>query len=175
VIWKGIAGTPLYMAPEQWDPRASLNSQADIYALGCVLYESVLNQLACAHWRLGETSKACQLFERLLAIARRNGDRKEEAEALTNLATVYLSLDSAKQAIRMYQEALAVAEKAGETFMAAAASYNLATALSDLKQSAEAQKYARQAADLFRQVGDVRNENNARQLIAEIQAQAKRK
>jgi serine/threonine protein kinase len=161
VIWKGIAGTPLYMAPEQWDPRASLNSQADIYALGCVLYESVLNQLACAHWRLGETSKACQLFERLLAIARRNGDRKEEAEALTNLATVYLSLDSAKQA--------------GETFMAAAASYNLATALSDLKQSAEAQKYARQAADLFRQVGDVRNENNARQLIAEIQAQAKRK
>lgn len=36
---ESILGTPKYLAPEQVDPRYALTPQADIYALGVILYE----------------------------------------------------------------------------------------------------------------------------------------
>lgn len=41
----GMAGTPLYMSPEQWQ-RQSLDERADIYALGCILYEMISGRFA---------------------------------------------------------------------------------------------------------------------------------
>ncbi|GJM40278.1 MAG: hypothetical protein DHS20C20_05600 [Ardenticatenaceae bacterium] len=44
-LTQGVAGTPLYMAPEQWEHKG-LDARADIYALGCILYEMVSGNFA---------------------------------------------------------------------------------------------------------------------------------
>ena len=53
----GIVGTPLYMAPEQWQGD-DIGIWTDIYALGCILHEMLTGQLAVSGRNLKELEQA---------------------------------------------------------------------------------------------------------------------
>ncbi|MCP4416483.1 MAG: tetratricopeptide repeat protein [Chloroflexi bacterium] len=103
-LTQGVAGTPLYMAPEQWEHQG-LDARADIYALGCILYEMVMGQFA-AVGELREDLRDVHLngrikplnsdlplplrkfIQRILSISREQRYR-DWAEVEKALATVY--------------------------------------------------------------------------------------
>ncbi len=58
VLSQGMVGTPLFMAPEQWVSGARLDTRADIYAFGCILYEMAVGRSAVTGESLAELSYA---------------------------------------------------------------------------------------------------------------------
>ncbi|WP_437721978.1 serine/threonine-protein kinase [Sorangium sp. So ce861] len=103
-----LLGTPGYMAPEQARGEPDIEARADVFSLGCVLFECLTGEPAFGGEHLaaileanGQHAEACAALakarERLFAIAERIGDPKYRASFLESVPENRRTLDLARQ------------------------------------------------------------------------------
>ena len=103
---------------------------------------------------LGQFTRAIDIFEQALAIARETGDREGEAIDLSNLGNCYADLGQIPRAIELYEQALAIARETGDREGEATCLGNLANSYSDLGQIPRAIDLYEQALAIAREIGD---------------------
>ena len=126
----GIVGTPTYMAPEQWS-GADVNTQTDIYAIGCILYEMFTGEMPFPATKISELkhqhlhSPIPTIKKRVNAparldvvlsycLAKRQSDRFKTVEELLNeLSEIYTQNFSGLRIVEKQHKKLAAAEYNG--------------------------------------------------------------
>ena len=125
------------------DPRTSAGSK---------------NSLGGNYRLLGQFTRAIDLLEQALAIARETGDREGEAVHLGNLANSYGDLGQIGRSIELYEQALAIDRETGDREGEAIDLGNLANSYGDLGQIPRAIDLYEQALAIARETGNRQGE-----------------
>ena len=168
----GMVGTPLYMAPEQWQGEP-LGVYTDIYALGCILFEMLSGQRAAGGKTIKEL-QAAHFFGNLLPLPL--GWPHEVRELLTKSLSLrpqarFQSWDEFTRALEQAYAAQGLGsappsdtlpDESLEERQQAGWSYNaMGQAYLDMGKSEVAVEYYQKALALAREIGDRRGEGNA--------------
>jgi serine/threonine protein kinase len=171
-LTRGIVGTPLYMAPEQW-MGGTLGIYTDIYALGCILYEMLtsnpvvsgqnISDLQSAHCS-GNLSALPEKLPRELKTFLRNClalQLKERcqtwAESAHEIEQIYMALTG-----RSALGEMKAMEASREDLKQEGWSYNaIGAAYLDLGKTEAAAVYIEKALSVVHQIGDQNGEHAA--------------
>lgn len=58
-----VVGTPAYMSPEQWHPGAAMDGRADLFGLGCLLYEMLTGVSPIDELRPDDSSRSLHKWD----------------------------------------------------------------------------------------------------------------
>ena len=105
-------------------------------------------------YKLGESLKAKEYFERALAITTKIGDREGEASCYGNLGTVFKSLGQYDKAEEYLQKALVITTEIGDREGEATDYGNLGTVFYSLGQYDKAKEYHQKALAIRTEIGD---------------------
>jgi tetratricopeptide (TPR) repeat protein len=117
-----------------------------------------MNNLGENYRMLGQFTRAIDLFEQALAIARQIGDRQNEATYLGNLANSYDDLGQIPRSIDLHEQALAIDREIGDRANEATELGNLALRYAALGQFTRSIDLYEQALAIAREVGDRQGE-----------------
>jgi tetratricopeptide (TPR) repeat protein len=112
------------------------------------------NALGSSYYLLGRFTRAIDLYEQALAIAREVGDRDGEAVVLGGLGNNYYDLGQTPKAIELLEQAVAIARETGNRQLETSALGNLAVCYSDLGQIRRAIELTEQALASDRETGN---------------------
>ena len=110
---------------------------------------------------MGENSRAIELYDQGLAIAREIGDRREEGVALSNLGIAYKNLGEIRRAIKLYEQHLTIAHEIGDRRGEGNTRGHLGRAYHDLGETHRAIELYDQSLAIARELGNRREEGAA--------------
>ncbi|CAH3153337.1 unnamed protein product [Pocillopora meandrina] len=105
-------------------------------------------------YKLGESLKAKEYFERALAITTKIGDREEEASCYGDLGTVFLSVGQYDKSEEYLQKALVIRTEIGDRRGEASCYGNLGTVFLSVGQYDKAEEYLQKALVIRTEIGD---------------------
>ncbi|HMG21258.1 MAG TPA: serine/threonine-protein kinase, partial [Kofleriaceae bacterium] len=114
----GAIGTPTYMAPEQWSDASTVDWRADVYSLGCIVYEMAAGQPPFVSKSVAEAC-AKHLNEAPQPIRRHAPDIAPAVDAFTLRLLAKdraLRIDSTGELERQFTELAAAAPVSSEEF-----------------------------------------------------------
>jgi CHAT domain-containing protein/Flp pilus assembly protein TadD len=141
----------------------SLRKAIDKYAEALLLWREVgdqagqantLNNLAVAHYMLGEIKKALEYLQQALPLTRAVGNRAGEGETLTNIGYMYDSLGEKQKALESYNQSLPILRATGNRQGEAATLNNIGMVYDSLGEKQKALDYYSEVLPLARTVGD---------------------
>ncbi|MGW1493552.1 BTAD domain-containing putative transcriptional regulator [Streptomyces sp. NPDC002402] len=120
-----------------------------------------LNNLAVAHWRLGQFAEGVEAASEALEISRRSSDRQHEAISVGRLGLLYGALGDIAEALSFLEQAVVLRKQSGDEVGEAESWTNLSPVYRWLGRFSEAAAAAERAVSINQRIGTHDNEKMA--------------
>ncbi len=134
----------------------------------------ILSRLGDMYANLDESWRAIGFYRESLTIVRDENNLREEARLLHRLGNRYRANHDVFQARQAYQDTLSILARQNDAFLEANVKFDFSVLLASDNQLDDALDYAKEAAEIFKKLGENKRAKRTRELISEIKQQRRR-